>query len=152
MIVCPRKNIFNTGISKYSLDGYKKTYIKKLQYNEIERYMKRFYPSSNKKEVLSITIPKNKCQFNSNFINIPIVVDEKQGYISVNIIKTKITIDSVILEMNKDEKLVFHDNSNNYIKQIDSKEVYDYLTEHRENLLSNEEIDLNVPIYEKEAA
>ena len=152
LIVCPRKNIFNTGISKYSLDGYKKTYIKKLQYNEIERYMKMFYPSSNKKEVLSITIPKNKCQFNSNFINIPIVVDEKQGYISVNIIKTKITIDSVILEMNKDEKLVFHDNSNNYIKQIDSKEVYDYLTEHRENLLSNEEIDLNVPIYEKEAA
>lgn len=152
LIVCPRKNIFNTGISKYSLDGYKKTYIKKLQYNEIERYMKMFYPSSNKKEVLSITIPKNKCQFNSNFINIPIVVDEKKGYISVNIIKTKITIDSVILEMNKDEKLVFHDNSNNYIKQIDSKEVYDYLTEHRENLLSNEEIDLNVPIYEKEAA
>lgn len=152
LIVCPRKNIFNTGISKYSLDGYKKTYIKKLQYNEIEKYMKMFYPSSNKKEVLSITIPKNKCQFNSNFINIPIVVDEKQGYISVNIIKTKITIDSVILEMNKDEKLVFHDNSDNYIKQIDSKEVYDNLNKCRENLLANEEIDLSVPIYEKEAA
>lgn len=152
LIVCPRKNIFNTGVSKYSLDGYKKTYIKKLQYNEIEKYMKMFYPSSNKKEVLSITIPKNKCQFNSNFINIPIVVDEKHGYISVNIIKTKITIDSVILEMNKDEKLVFHDNCDNYIKQIDSKEVYDNLNEYRENLLANEEIDLGVPIYEKEAA
>lgn len=50
IIVEPKKGRFSdTGLSKYSLDGYKKNFEKKLSFKEINDYLKIFYPSPKKK-------------------------------------------------------------------------------------------------------
>lgn len=158
LILHPKKGIFNCGLSKYSLDGYKKTFEKKIQYNEINKYVKLFYPyDATKKNVLSITIPKSNCKFNSNFVEIPLTINNVNGYISVNIIKTKISKDSVLVEFNKDEQIGFYDKTGNYINQFDSDKVCSSFKDSKVDhdvieLSPNDVKDVNVPMYEKEAA
>lgn len=157
LIVNPKKGLFNSGLSKYSLDGFKKTFEKKLSYNEIGKYIKMFYPNEvAKKEIISITIPKYKCTFNSNFIEIPLTIDNTSGFISVNIVKTKINKDSVIVGFSKNDQLVFHDKEGNYISQYSSDKICDSYNTGQESskvidLPSNNEEEF-IPVYEKEAA
>ena len=158
LIISPKKGLFNSGISKYSLEGFKKTYEKKIAYNELEQYIKLFYPNDlKKKEVISIDVPKYKCKFNSNFIEIPLVVDDIHGYINVNIIKTKINKESVIVEFSKNEQVGFHDRTGKYIDHFNGNKICD---SYKEMLLDNKIIEFpnpekegyDIPILEKEAA
>lgn len=158
LIVCPKKGLFNSGLSKYSLEGFKKTFEKRINYNEINKYLKMFYPNeSKKKEVLSLDVPKYKCKFNSNFIEIPLTIDDITGYINVNIIKTKINKESVIVEFAPNEQVGFHDKEGKYIDHYNGNQILDFYNEMTEknkviDFPSSEVSMQDVPILEKEAA
>ncbi len=156
LIVSPRKSFLNgSGISKYRLDGFTKTFEKKLSYNEINKYLKILLPKDSKKrDVITINFPKYKCKFNSNFVKIPIIIDKVQGYLNVNIIKTKINTESVLLEIDKTEKIGFHSKDGEYINHYTGDKILDSYN-HRNNDKVIEfpfEEKLDVPLYEKEAA
>lgn len=153
LIVCPKKSLFNSGISKYKLDGYKKTFDKKLNYSEINQYLKMFNPKEFKQNnILKINIPKYKCNFYSNFVRIPLVIDEISGYINVNLIKTKIDKEKVTLEINPNEQLSFHDNNGNYIKHFTGLEISNNYKEMEVNSDLEKSNDSNILMYEKEEA
>ncbi len=159
LIVYPRKNFFgNYGISQYKLEGFKKTFEKKLSFNEITKYLKLFYPKGQKKkESLSITIPKYKCKIDSNFVEIPLTIDNISGYLNVNIVKTKIDQESVIVELSKQEQIGFRNTSGEYIDHYDGSKIYEsYNNMLLENTIANSSVEESViqeiPMIEKEAA
>ena len=134
LIICPRKGLFNSGLSKYSLEGFKKTFEKRINYNEISKYLKIFYPNeSKKKDVISISVPKYKCELNSNFVEVPLVINNISGYIDVNIIKTKINKESVIIEFTQNEQIGFHDKEGNYVGHYSSNQILEYYNQTLEN-------------------
>ena len=156
LIINPRKGKFiNSGMSKYLLEGYKKEFQKKLNYSEIDKYIKVFYPSENKKKnLITLEIPKDKCEFTSNFIKVPITIDNVMGYIQVNFIKSKINENSVILEFTNDELIGFHDKEGLYVNHYNSTKIRD---SYNEMLVGSKIIqfptkDLNIKELEKEAA
>lgn len=156
LIVSPRKGKFiNNGVSIYSLDGFKKEYQKKLFYNEIDKYLKIFYPSnSKKKELLTLEIPKEKCEFNSNFIKVPLVINNVSGFIEVNFIKSKINQETVILEFSDNEQIGFHNRDGIFVDHYSSSKICD---SYKEMLVSSKIIqfptnDCNIKELEKEAA
>ena len=126
LIIAPRKGIFNSGMSKYRLTGYKKDYEGKLSFSEISKYVKVFTPSNLKnKEILTLEIPKVKCSFKSNFIKVPLVIDNLEGYIEVNLVKSKIDKEKVVLEFLKDEQIGFHNINDEYINHYTSSKIID---------------------------
>lgn len=134
LIICPRKGLFNSGLSKYSLEGFKKTFEKRINYNEISKYLKIFYPNeSKKKDVISINVPKYKCKLNSNFVEVPLIINNISGYIDVNIIKTKINKESVIIEFTPNEQIGFHDKEGNYVGHYSSNQILEYYNQTLEN-------------------
>ena len=137
LIVSPRKGLFNSGISKYRLQGFKKDYEKKLSFSEVNKYIKIFYPNdSKKKEFITLEIPKEKCSFSSNYIKIPMLIDGVNGQIEVNLVKSKIAQDKVVLELSKDEQIGFHTLEGKYIKHYSSSKIYDCYYNNK-NLQSN---------------
>ncbi len=156
LIANPRKGLFNSGISKYRLQGFKKDFEKKLSFSEIDKYIKVFYPKDSKKrEILTLEIPKEKCSFKSNYIKIPLVIDDINGYIEVNLIKSKINKDNVILELTKEEQIGFHSSNGEYINHYNSSKICDSYNEMILNnkiiqIPDNQSIVYDVP--EKEAA
>lgn len=159
LIVYPRKNFFgNYGISQYKLEGYKKTFEKKLSYSEISKYLKLFYPNDQKKkEMLSISIPKYKCNINSNFVEIPLTIDSVSGYINVNIVKTKIDQESVVVELSETEQLGFRNKDGDYIDHYNGNKIYDsYKLNQQENKIidfpTSEVVMQDNPMLEKEVA
>lgn len=158
LIVCPKKGLFNSGLSKYSLDGFKKTFEKRINYNEIDKYLKMFYPNElKKKDTLSLDIPKYKCKFNSNFIEIPLNVNDISGYINVNIIKTKINKESVMVEFSPNEQVGFHNKEGKYIDHYTGNQILDFYNQMVEKSkvieFPSTEVDTqDVPLLEKEAA
>jgi len=148
----PRKGAFsNTGLSKYSLDGYKKTYEGKLSFKEISNYLKIFYPQSQRKNILSISVNKEKCSFNTNFIHIPLEVDNLLGYIKANIIKTKMDNENVILELEKNEQVSFYSEDGKYIKQYDMSKIYNAFNQMKNKIIEFPSQNIEVPL-EREVA
>lgn len=155
LIIAPRKGLFNSGISKYRLTGFKKDYEGKLSFSEISKYVKVFTPSNLKnKEVFVLEVPKSKCGFKSNYIKIPLVVDNIEGYIEVNIVKSKIGKEKVVLEFLKDEQIGFHNINDEYINHYTSSKIIDSYNEMLNSKIiqfpSSKEVVYDVP--EKEAA
>lgn len=156
LIVAPRRGkLVNSGMSKYLLEGFKKEFQKKLFFNEIERYIKIFYPTdSKKKNLLTLEVPKEKCEFSSNFIKVPMVIDNVNGYIQVNFVKSKINEKSVILEFTNEDQIGFHNKDGLYINHYNSKKI----CESYNNMALNSKIiqfptnELNFKEPEKEAA
>ena len=148
----PRKGAFsNTGLSKYSLDGYKKTYEGKLSFKEIGNYLKVFYPQSQRKNILSISVNKEKCSFNTNFIHIPLEVDDLLGYIKANIIKTKMDNENVILELEKNEQVSFYSEDGKYVKQYDMSKIYNAFNQMKNKIIEFPSQNIEVPL-EREVA
>ena len=155
LIIAPRKGIFNSGMSKYRLTGYKKDYEGKLSFSEISKYVKVFTPSNLKnKEILTLEIPKVKCSFKSNFIKVPLVIDDLEGYIEVNLVKSKIDKEKVVLEFLKDEQIGFHNINDEYINHYTSSKIIDSYNKMIDNKIiqfsKSKEVVYDVP--EKEAA
>ena len=155
LIIAPRKGLFNSGISKYRLTGFKKDHEGKLSFSEISKYVKVFTPSNLKnKEVLVLEVPKSKCSFKSNYIKIPLVVDNIEGYIEVNLVKSKIGKEKVVLEFLKDEQIGFHNLNDEYINHYTSSKIIDSYNEMLKSKIiqfpSSKEVVYDVP--EKEAA
>ena len=155
LIIAPRKGIFNSGMSKYRLTGYKKDYEGKLSFSEISKYVKVFTPSNLKnKEILTLEIPKVKCSFKSNFIKVPLVIDNLEGYIEVNLVKSKIDKEKVVLEFLKDEQIGFHNINDEYINHYTSSKIIDSYNKMINNKIiqfpNSKEVVYDVP--EKEAA
>lgn len=155
LIVSPRKSFLNgSGISKYRLDGFTKTFEKKLSYNEINKYLKILLPKDSKKRaVITINFPKYKCKFNSNFVEIPMIIDNVQGYLNVNIIKTKINTESVLLEIDKNEQIGFHSKDGEYIDNYTGDKILDSYNHRNDDKVIEFPFEekLDVPLYEKEA-
>ena len=155
LIVSPHKGKFiNSGISKYSLDGHKKEYQGKISYKDIEKYIKIFYPSNfKKKDLLTLEIPKEKCEFNSNFIKVPLVINNINGFIEVNFVKSKINEKSVILEFSNNEQIGFYNKNGEFINLYDSNKICD---SYKEMILDNKIIKFPTNEFnrelEKEAA
>ena len=156
LIVSPRKGFLNgSGISKYRLDGFTKIFEKKLSYNEINKYLKILLPKDSKKrDVITINFPKYKCRFNSNFVEIPMIIDNVQGYLNVNIIKTKINTESVLLEIDKTEQIGFHSKDGEYIDHYTGDKILDSYNHRNDDKVIEFPFEekLDVPLYEKEAA
>ena len=155
LIIAPRKGLLNSGISKYRLTGFKKDYEGKLSFSEISKYVKVFTPSNLKnKEVFVLEVPKSKCSFKSNYIKIPLVVDNVEGYIEVNIVKSKIGKEKVVLEFLKDEQIGFHNINDEYINHYTSSKIINSYNEMLNSKIiqfpSSKEVVYDVP--EKEAA
>lgn len=127
LIITPRKNMWlNTGISKYKLTGFKKEFEKKLSFKEIDNYLKIFYPITQKqKSDITFTVDKNDCNYISNFIRVPCILNNKEGYIDVNVVKTKESNDkkSFVIKLSKQELLSFHDNNNKYINHYNVSDI-----------------------------
>lgn len=155
LIIAPRKGIFNSGMSKYRLTGYKKDYEGKLSFSEISKYVKIFTPSNLKnKEILTLEIPKVKCSFKSNFIKVPLVIDGLEGYIEVNLVKSKIDKEKVVLEFLKDEQIGFHNINDEYINHYTSSKIIDSYNKMIDNKIiqfSNSK-EVVYDVLEKEAA
>lgn len=155
LIISPRKGLFNSGFSKYRLTGFKKDYEGRLSFSEISKYVKVFTPSNLKnKEVLVLEVPKTKCSFKSNYIKIPLVIDNIEGYIEVNLVKSKVNKEKVVLEFLKDEQIGFHNINDEYINHYTSSKVIDSYNEMLNNNIiqfpSSKEVVYDVP--EKEVA
>lgn len=155
LIIAPRKGLFNSGFSKYRLTGFKKDYEGRLSFSEISKYVKVFTPSNLKnKEVLVLEVPKTKCSFKSNYIKIPLVIDNIEGYIEVNLVKSKVNKEKVVLEFLKDEQIGFHNINDEYINHYTSSKVIDSYNEMLNNNIiqfpSPKEVVYDVP--EKEVA
>lgn len=155
LIIAPRKGLFNSGFSKYRLTGFKKDYEGRLSFSEISKYVKVFTPSNLKnKEVLVLEVPKTKCSFKSNYIKIPLVIDNIEGYIEVNLVKSKVNKEKVVLEFLKDEQIGFHNINDEYINHYISSKVIDSYNEMLNNNIiqfpSPKEVVYDVP--EKEVA
>jgi len=155
LIIAPRKGLFNSGFSKYRLTGFKKDYEGRLSFSEISKYVKVFTPSNLKnKEVLVLEVPKTKCSFKSNYIKIPLVIDNIEGYIEVNLVKSKVNKEKVVLEFLKDEQIGFHNINDEYINHYTSSKVIDSYNEMLNNNIiqfpSSKEVVYDVP--EKEVA
>lgn len=154
LIISPRK-IFNSGISKYRLQGFKKDYEKKLSFSELSKYIKVFEPKELKnRELITIEVPKENCSFSSNYITIPIILDGVKGQIEVNFVKSKITKDKVILELLKDEQIGFHTLNGEYLCHYSSSKIYDYFnsTQKERNVIQFPSIESSLDNLEKEAA
>ena len=127
LIVTPKRNMWsNTGISKYKLTGFKKEFEKKLSFKEIDNYLKIFYPITQKqKSDITFTVDKNDCNCISNFIRVPCILNNKEGYIDVNVVKTKESNDkkSFVIKLSKQEVLSFHDNNNKYINHYNVSDI-----------------------------
>lgn len=155
LIIAPRKGLFNSGFSKYRLTGFKKDYEGRLSFSEISKYVKVFTPNNLKnKEVLVLEVPKTKCSFKSNYIKIPLVIDNIEGYIEVNLVKSKVNKEKVVLEFLKDEQIGFHNINDEYINHYTSSKVIDSYNEMLNNNIiqfpSPKEVVYDVP--EKEVA
>lgn len=155
LIIAPRKGLFNSGISKYRLTGFKKDYEGKLSFSEISKYVKVFTPSNLKnKEVFVLEVPKAKCSFKSNYIKIPLIVDNIDGYIEINLVKSKVDKEKVVLEFLKDEQIGFHNNNDEYINHYTSSKIIESYNEMLKSKViqfpSSKEVVYDVP--EKEAA
>lgn len=155
LIIAPRKGLFNSGFSKYRLTGFKKDYEGRLSFSEISKYVKVFTPSNLKnKEVIVLEVPKTKCSFKSNYIKIPLVIDNIEGYIEVNLVKSKVNKEKVVLEFLKDEQIGFHNINDEYINHYTSSKVIDSYNEMLNNNIiqfpSPKEVVYDVP--EKEVA
>lgn len=156
LIISPRKGLFNSGMSKYRLTGFKKDYEGRLSFSEISKYIRVFTPSNlKKKEVFVLEVPKAKCSFKSNYIKIPLVVDNIDGYIEVNLVKSKIDKEKVVLEFLKDEQIGFHNNNDEYINHYTSSKIIDSYNEMKLNskiiqFPNSKDVVYDVP--EKEAA
>lgn len=155
LIIAPRKGLFNSGISKYRLTGFKKDYEGKLAFSEISKYVKVFTPSNLKnKEVFVLEVPKAKCSFKSNYIKIPLIVDNIDGYIEINLVKSKVDKEKVVLEFLKDEQIGFHNNNDEYINHYTSSKIIESYNEMLKSRViqfpSSKEVVYDVP--EKEAA
>ena len=130
LIVSPKKGIFNSGISKYTLHGFKKEYDRKLSFSELNKYIKIFYPNElKKKEFITIEIPKEKCSFTSNYIKVPMIIDNTFGFIEVNLIKSKINNEIITLEFSKDEQIGFHSIDGKTLNHYSSRKIYDSYNE-----------------------
>lgn len=154
LIISPRK-IFNSGISKYRLQGFKKDYEKKLSFSELSKYIKVFEPKELKnRELITIEVPKENCSFSSNYITIPITLDGVKGQIEVNFVKSKITKDKVILELLKDEQIGFHTLNGEYLCHYSSSKIYDYFnsTIKESNVIQFPSMESSLDNLEKEAA
>lgn len=156
LIINPRKGKFiNSGISKYILDGFKKEYKGKLSYDELDKYIKVFNPLSFKnRELLTLEVPKDKCEFISNFIKVPLVVDNISGYIQVNFLKSNINEKSVVFEFSPDDQIGFHNKNGEYISHYDSSKI---CASYKEMALNSKKIpfpvnDMSLKEPEKEAA
>ena len=127
LIVTPKRNMWsNTGISKYKLTGFKKEFEKKLSFKEIDNYLKIFYPITQKqKSDITFTVDKNDCNYISNFIRVPCILNNKEGYIDVNFVKAKESNDkkSFVIKLSKQELLSFHDNNNKYINHYNVSDI-----------------------------
>ena len=133
LIITPKKSrLFDTGISLYELKGFKKKHLKKVSYEEVEKYMDIIYPVKRSQNNLCISIPKTNCEFSNNFINIPLYVNESFGYIEINIVKSRVTEDTVELKFNPDELMSFHNNEDNTIIQYSGLEVFNAYNEMQE--------------------
>lgn len=155
LIIAPRKGLFNSGISKYRLTGFKKDYEGKLAFSEISKYVKVFTPSNLKnKEVFVLEVPKAKCSFKSNYIKIPLIVDNIDGYIEINLVKSKVDKEKVVLEFLKDEQIGFHNNNDEYINHYTSSKIIESYNEMLKSKViqfpSSKEVVYDIP--EKEAA
>ena len=132
LIITPRKKGFNSGISKYHLTGFKKDFEKRLGFSEIEKYINIIHPKNTKnKSMITIEFSKDKCSFSSNYIQIPMVIDDIKGYIQVNLIKSKITQDKVVLELSENEQVEFHKESGEYLNSYNSKKIYNIYNEQK---------------------
>ena len=114
-----------------------------------------FTPSNLKnKEVLVLEVPKTKCSFKSNYIKIPLVIDNIEGYIEVNLVKSKVNKEKVVLEFLKDEQIGFYNINDEYINHYTSSKVIDSYNEMLNNNIiqfpSPKEVVYDVP--EKEVA
>lgn len=149
LIVHPKKNFLTgTGISKYKYDGTEKTFDRRLAFNEIPDYLSVFYPASFKKgnkEV--IKVPKVNCEYCSNFIKIPINIDNIVGYISINLIKCKDDNENVILELSKNEQLSFYTKEGSYVGNYGISEIKKGLSKSNSKIIpfnkNNSSIDFN---------
>ena len=114
-----------------------------------------FTPSNLKnKEVFVLEVPKAKCSFKSNYIKIPLIVDNIDGYIEINLVKSKVDKEKVVLEFLKDEQIGFHNNNDEYINHYTSSKIIESYNEMLKSKViqfpSSKEVVYDVP--EKEAA
>lgn len=114
-----------------------------------------FIPNDLKKKDIIIKVPKYKCSFNSNFVEVPVIIDDIDGYITVNLIKTKINTENVFLELDKNDQIGFHNKFGDFVNHYSGKKVLDsynqmQIIEKVVEFPSNEE--QSIPLYEKEAA
>ena len=148
LIVHPKKNFLTgTGISKYKFDGEEKTYEKRLAFNEITEYLSVFYPASYKKgDKETIKVPKTNCEYCSNFIKIPINIDNIIGYISINLIKCKDDKENIILELSKNEQLSFYTKEGNYVGNYGINDIRKGLSKKDSKVIpftKNDKVDFN---------
>lgn len=145
LIIHPRKNFLRgTDISKYSFDGENKNFIKKLTYNELEKYLKLFYPASLKKSINKIKILKENCNIVNNFVKIPITLDSINGYIDASVFKCIEEKENIVLEFSKNEKLPFYTNNGSYIGNYSYEEINNGLKQVGTNKQFNQnKIDFN---------
>lgn len=138
LIIHPKKNFLRgTDISKYSFDGKDKSFIKKLPFNEIENYLKMFYPAYLKRNIEKISVSKEKCNIVNNFIRIPIVLDSVRGYINASVFKCLEENNNIVLEFTKNEKFPFYSSSDNYIGNYSYEEIKEGLENNNNNLVNN---------------
>jgi len=125
LIITPRKKGFNSGISKYNLSGFKKDFDKRLGFSEISKYINIIHPINQKnKQKFCLEFSKDICSFSSNYIKIPMVIDDTKGFIQVNLIKSKITQDKVFLELSENEQIEFHNEAGEYLNSYNSIKIY----------------------------
>lgn len=119
LIVYPKKNKLFNSVEKYKLNGFKRTFEKKLTFEDLEKYVQMIYPKEfNNRNNINLTIPKENCEFISNFIRVPIAIDDMFGYFEVNMIKCKVDEQDVFIELSNNEQITFHD--------IETKKSYHY--------------------------
>ena len=82
------------------------------------------------------------------------VIDNLEGYIEVNLVKSKIDKEKVVLEFLKDEQIGFHNINDEYINHYTSSKIIDSYNKMINNKIiqfpNSKEVVYDVP--EKEAA
>ena len=148
LIIHPKKNfITGTGLSKYKYDGKNRKFEKKLFFNELNKYVKVFYPASLKKAPKeTLSVPKSNCEVHNSFINIPIELENVVGFIKVNLVKCFEKNTDIIIELSKNEELSFYSKEGSYLGNYNIQQIKDGLSKHnsRSLLLNNRNsIDFN---------
>lgn len=143
LIIHPRKNFLKgTGLSLYNVVNDTKKFAHKIPFNEIKKYLKIFYPASYKNETKHvINIPLESCKIKSNFLEIPIKLDNTEGYINVSVAVCKKEDNYIKVELSKNEQLSFYSKNGTFIGNYS----YDDINSSLNNIsIKNKEIEKEV--------